>query len=115
MQAHLAGADLSEANLEGAEGLTQEQIEQASGGAKTGFLCARRFQSLPRLGKSLYRGNGLPGKLVYWLIHVPWFDHPPLEGDLHPPAKRVLPRGGTKCGVESPEAQQLQTGNFVSH
>jgi hypothetical protein len=38
------------------------------------FLCARRFQSLPRLGKSLYRGNGLPGKLVYWLIRVPWFD-----------------------------------------
>ena len=32
------------------------------------FLCARRFQSRPRLGKSLYRGNGLPGKLVYWLI-----------------------------------------------
>ena len=38
------------------------------------FLCARRFQSLPRLGKSLYRVNGLPGKLVYWLIRVPWFD-----------------------------------------
>ena len=35
MQAHLDGADLSEANLEGAEGLTQEQIEQASVGAKT--------------------------------------------------------------------------------
>jgi DNA replication protein DnaC len=38
------------------------------------FLCVRRVSSHPGSGHPPYPVNGLSGKLVRWLIHVPWFD-----------------------------------------